>query len=104
MAEHAWRAGLGRRGFLKGAALSGAALGGAAASPSVGMTQPVAAVPAAVAPSLPRPTAPVPRAEDTSHREEGLTYSSCGGDYMVDVLRSLGIEYFAATPGNTFMG
>ena len=23
---------------------------------------------------------------------------------MVDVLRSLGIEYFAATPGNTFMG
>lgn len=33
-----------------------------------------------------------------------LTYSSCGGDYMTDVIRGLGIEYFAATPGNTFMG
>jgi acetolactate synthase I/II/III large subunit len=31
-------------------------------------------------------------------------YTSCGGDYMLDVLRSLGVEYFAATPGNTFMG
>jgi len=29
---------------------------------------------------------------------------SCGSDFMVDVMRGLGIEYVAAIPGNTFKG
>jgi acetolactate synthase-1/2/3 large subunit len=71
---------LGRRDFLKGAAVGGLA---AAASPL-----------AAAAGQQP-PAAP---------RDPSAAGVSCGSDYMVDVIRSLGIEYFAATPGNTFMG
>lgn len=71
---------VGRRNFLKGAAMGGLA---AATTPLVTAAQ------------QPRPTAAA--ASDAA----GLP---CGSDYMVDVIRSLGIEYFAATPGNTFMG
>src|SRR5262245_12996751 len=96
---------VGRRHFLKGAALGGVA---AAAAPVV-IAQTEEAGPGPSAPpkvdaSLPRPAGAVPRSEESSARDRSATYSSCGGDYMVDVLRSLGIEYFAATPGNTFMG
>jgi acetolactate synthase-1/2/3 large subunit len=93
---------VGRRGFLKGAALGGMA---AVAAPAIAAGQasdPSGASPAD--PSHPRMPAPHPPSEESTPREEGVTYSSCGGDYMVDVLRSLGIEFFAATPGNTFMG
>ncbi len=100
---------LARRHFLKSAALGGVAAvatplaraqteeSGVGASSS-GETQP------RVDPSQPRPATPHPRSEEATPRDQSLTYSSCGGDYMVDVLRSLGVEYFAATPGNTFMG
>jgi acetolactate synthase I/II/III large subunit len=46
----------------------------------------------------------------TRDAEQGLpppvevTQTSCGSDFMVDVLRGLGIEYAAAIPGNTFKG
>jgi acetolactate synthase I/II/III large subunit len=33
-----------------------------------------------------------------------VTQSRWGGDFMVDVMRALGIEYVAAIPGNTFKG
>jgi hypothetical protein len=100
---------LGRRRFLQSAALGGVA---AVAAPVVGAQTEVAAdAPSAKnasAPKLdasqPRPVAPHANAEESTPRDESATYSSCGGDYMVDVLRSLGIEYFAATPGKTFMG
>ncbi|MGZ6011188.1 MAG: thiamine pyrophosphate-binding protein, partial [Caulobacteraceae bacterium] len=97
----------GRRGFLKGAAIGGIA---AAATPAISAAQgaPGAKPPAGSAaradPNQPRPAQPIPPSAETSNRDEGATYSTCGGDYMTDVLRSLGIEYFAATPGNTFMG
>src|SRR6185312_13980016 len=68
--------GMQRRRFLKGAAAGGLA--------------------AAVA--------PLTSGAEATPRPEGGTNASCGSDYMVDVVRSLGIEYFAATPGNTFMG
>ncbi len=87
---------VGRRAFLKGAALGGAAL----AAPVVAEAQ----TDPKPDPSQPRPAKPVSTAEETLSRPEGVTYSSCGGDYVVDVMRSLGIEYFAATPGNTFLG
>ena len=110
MAEEQSGAKVGRRGFLRGAALGGIA---AAASPVIASAQDAAvrankaqaeAGKANADPAAPRSPGPLKPSEEHTDREEGLTYSSCGGDYMVDVLRSLGIEYFAATPGNTFMG
>jgi acetolactate synthase-1/2/3 large subunit len=103
--DHAKGARLGRRHFLKGAALGGVA---AVAAPVVGAQTEVDASsgekPPKVDASQPRSATPLARSEEVTPRDQSLTYSSCGGDYMVDVLRSLGIEYFAATPGNTFMG
>src|ERR1044071_8750412 len=101
---------VGRRHFLKGAALGGVV---AAAAPVVraqteagapGAASSAAASTGAANSNAPRPGGTTPRSEETSVRDRSVTYSSCGGDYMVDVMRSLGIEYFAATPGNTFMG
>ena len=98
---------LARRHFLTSAALGGvAAVAGTVASAQTGAASAASSTEtqSKVDPSQPRPAAPTPRSEESTSRDESLTYSSCGGDYMVDVLRSLGIEYFAATPGNTFMG
>jgi thiamine pyrophosphate-dependent acetolactate synthase large subunit-like protein len=95
----------GRRGFLKGAAIGSIA----AAAPAIGAAQ-EAPKPAAGSAAraggggAPRPAQPVSIGAESTARDEGATYTSCGGDYMTDVLRSLGVEYFAATPGNTFMG
>jgi thiamine pyrophosphate-dependent acetolactate synthase large subunit-like protein len=103
-------AAVGRRGFLKGAALGGIA---AAAAPAVEAAAATATPPpeSAKGPATPatnqsteRLMTPVPTKDESSDRDLGKVYDSCGGDYMVDVLRSLGIEYFAAVPGNTFMG
>src|SRR5262245_39314149 len=98
-------ASLARRHFLKSAALGGVA---AVAAPVVGaQTEPASAdggsgeMPRLDA-SQPRSASPLAPSQETTPRDESLTYSSCGGDYMVDVLRSLSIEHFAATPGNTF--
>jgi len=114
--------GLARRQFLKGAALGGVAAVAAPATlaqtEEAGVVAPAASgqpdsgtarqPDSSTAPARntnePRAATPHPRSEEATPRDESLTYSSCGGDYMVDVLRSLGIEYFAATPGNTFMG
>ena len=101
MADDGTPAKVGRRGFLKGAALGGIA---AAATPAIAAAQAASGVGAKVDPNQPRPAAPVTSSAEFTARDEGATYSSCGGDYMTDVLRSLGIDYFAATPGNTFMG
>jgi acetolactate synthase I/II/III large subunit len=102
---------VGRRGFLKGAALGGMAaattpvIAAAQGTPGTGATGPRAAAEAAARdPNQPRAARPVSTVTESTDRQEGLTYTTCGGDYMTDVLRSLGIEYFAATPGNTFMG
>lgn len=101
MADDGTPAKVGRRGFLKGAALGGIA---AAAVPAIGAAQTAPGAGVKADPNQPRPAAPVSTSAEFTARDEGQTYSSCGGDYMTDVLRSLGIEYFAATPGNTFMG
>lgn len=96
----------GRRRFLQ-SALGGVA---AVAAPLAGAApEPVKSAEGAprstgVGPGRPRPAGPIAPSQEFTARDEGVTYSSCGGDYMVDVMRSLGIEYFAATPGNTFMG
>jgi acetolactate synthase I/II/III large subunit len=91
-----------RRDFLKGAAVTGAA----------------ALVPDAVASAAQAPAqaaaaqGPRPAAAPTSAREadpppsEGdlLTTDRPGGDFMVDVLKSLNLEYVASNPGSSFRG
>jgi len=93
---------VGRRGFLKGAALGGVA---AIAAPATGAAAAQQAAPTpATNQGTERLMTPVPTKDESSDRPLGKVYDSCGGDYMVDCLRALGIEYFAAVPGNTFMG
>ena len=88
-----------RRSFLKGAALGGA---GAIAAPLAAKAQPegdVAAPAQARTPPRPNQAAEQGRPPPAAP-EAGLA----GSDYMVDVMRGLGIEYVAAIPGNTFKG
>jgi len=87
---------LGRREFLK----SGAAIGGALgiASPAAAAAQgSEAKQPALPAPDLHAETGPV----DTTPR---TTIARSGSDFMVDVIKGLGITYIAANPGSTFRG
>lgn len=86
-----------RRGFLKAAAAGGIA---AAVVPATSG----AAQQGAPATGGPRNAGPVPPNVEGGAVAGSRPTSSCGSDYMVDVIRGLGIEYFAATPGNTFMG
>src|SRR5687768_166406 len=86
-----------RRDFLKGAAVTGAA----------------ALVPASVAAEPPQTAAPAqsPGGAPIAGREadpvvdvEALTTDRPGGDFMVDVLKSLNIDYIASNPGSSFRG
>ena len=70
---------VGRRGFLKGAAAGAAGF---------------VAAPLAAAQQEQRPDSP---AEVTGNEKPG-------SDFMVDVLKTLGIEYCAANPGSSFRG
>src|SRR5439155_12139126 len=82
----------GRRKFLKGAAVAGAA------------TLATPGKPAVAAPTR-RVTTPLqdPRAETGTPPEvEVLTADHCGSDFMVDVIKSLDIEYFCANPRSSF--
>jgi acetolactate synthase-1/2/3 large subunit len=75
---------VGRRGFLKGAAVGAA---GFAAAP-VGVAQQAEQ----------RATGEARSAVDVTGNEKP------GSDFMVDVLKTLGIEYCAANPGSSFRG
>src|SRR5947208_13765202 len=83
-----------RRKFLKGAAVAGAAT---LAAPG----QSAVAAPAARAAG--RPHLQDPRAETGTPPEvDVLTADHCGSDFMVDVIKSLEIEYVCANPGSSF--
>ena len=79
---------VGRRGFLRGAA-TGAAVGAAGllAKPPIALAQRAAEKP-----------------EATGGPAEVTSNNRCGADFMVDVIKSLGIEYLAANPGTSFRG
>src|SRR5205823_496416 len=80
-----------RRKFLKGAAVAGAATLAAPGKSAV-------AAPAARAAG--RIPLQDPRAETGTPPEvDVLTTDHCGSDFMVDVIRSLEIDYFCANPG-----
>src|SRR5438105_6231788 len=87
-----------RRNFLKSAAVTGAAIVGSAAASEAQNAPPA---PAAAAPG----TAPIaPRETDPSLEADIVTTDRPGGDFMVDVLKSLNLEYVAANPGSSFRG
>src|SRR5262245_41782966 len=85
-----------RRGFLKGAGLAGAAA----------ITAPLKAAAAAQAPAPARAPVPMPdrAAEAGTPPAEVMTQTSCGSDFMIDCLKSLGFEYMAANPASSFRG
>jgi acetolactate synthase-1/2/3 large subunit len=87
-----------RRNFLKGAGLIGAA----AVTPSAVAT----AMPVEPAKKLKAPL-PGPRqvaAETMAPDADPVNQSSSGGDFMVDVLKSLGIEYLAINCASSYRG
>src|SRR5215831_15653905 len=90
---------IGRRRFLKQAAVTGAAVVTAGSSSAAAPQQ---------TPALARPAAPgvpaLPRESDPSPAAEVLTTDRPGGDFMVDVLKTLDFEYVAANPGSSFRG
>jgi thiamine pyrophosphate-dependent acetolactate synthase large subunit-like protein len=84
-----------RRNFLKSAAVTGAA--------AFATTTSAAAAPQAAAPA--QATAPTPpREADPPADVELLTTDRPGGDFMVDVIKSLDFEYVASNPGSSFRG
>jgi acetolactate synthase-1/2/3 large subunit len=87
---------VGRRNFLKTAAVTGAA----ALAPTAASA---AQAPAAASPAP--GTAPLPprEADPPANVETGITERP-GGDFMVDVLKSLNLEYIASNPGSSFRG
>jgi len=85
---------IGRRGFLKGAGV--AALGTSAG--------PVVAQPAQAPPSSPGAPPPNIAAETLPPADLAQQQSSSGGDFMVDVLKTIGFEYVTQTPASTFRG
>ncbi len=99
MARRKTPSAIGRRGFLKAATLAGTA---ALATPLTAQAQ---------APSAPPPAPSIPPTPNREAAERGtpndiqeLTQSSSGGDFMVDVMRGLGIEHAAAFVGSSFRG
>ncbi len=86
-----------RRDFLKSAAITGAA----AIVPGAGVV--ARPVHVAAAGRRPRPDA---AARNRSHGRgsKSLTTDRPGGDFMVDVIKSLNFEYVASNPGSSFRG
>jgi acetolactate synthase-1/2/3 large subunit len=87
-----------RRGFLKGAALGTAAL---VTKPNVGEAAQTQTARAASA-ALPTARELAAETEPPSTDVEVLTEDHPGADFMVDVLKSLGLEYIAAMPASSF--
>ena len=89
---------IGRRNFLKGATFGTAAI---AAAPAAN------ALPAAPAPERLKAAVPGPRqiaVETQAPAKDPATQSSSGGDFMVDVFKTLDIEYLAMNCASSFRG
>jgi acetolactate synthase I/II/III large subunit len=95
---------LNRRRFLKDAAAGAAAAGGAAliGAPVVGAQPQQAATPPRGTASPPSARALAAETEPLSVHADVLTADDPGSDFMVDVVKALGIEYIAANPGSSF--
>ena len=87
---------LDRRGFLKGAAIAG---GATVATEARAQTP---AAPAAAPKAAPPTAAQMAAEQDHPGEAERLTTEKTGSDFMVDVCKTLNIDYMAACPGSTF--
>ena len=79
-------------------------LAGMAAAPAAGLavttTKVAAQTQGQAAPSIP----PVPMTDRPTNDMPPQTIGKTGSDFMVDVLKSLDIDYIASCPGSTFRG
>src|SRR5689334_7729461 len=85
--------------------MAGIAVAGAAALPADPANAQVAKAPASA------PRGAVPPSAAQVHAEQGVPAAlpatdalSCGADFMVDVLKSLKIDYIFSNPGSSFRG
>jgi thiamine pyrophosphate-dependent acetolactate synthase large subunit-like protein len=92
MSEESLKGGIDRRNFLKGAAASAASAGVLAAASGAVSAQAVAQAAAPAAKGT----------EDDALEKSGKLIPRPGSDYMVDVIKTLGIDYIAANPGSSF--
>ncbi len=86
-----------RRGFFSAVAVGGAAA--LTARPETATAQPAPPTPSATPPG-----AATAAAETKTPHELPLTEGRSGSDYMVDVIKTLDIDYLACMPGSTFRG
>ena len=95
----------GRRGFLKGLVVSGgASVAASATMPGQAASAAAAAAGRPAAKAAP-PTGAVRAAErETPPELPALTTARTGSDFMVDVCKTLSLDYVAACPGSTFRG
>jgi acetolactate synthase-1/2/3 large subunit len=87
---------LARRNFLKGATLAGAATLASPTGVQAQLAHPNPRVTAMVRPDLVAETMPP--------SNDPVTQTSSGGDFMVDVLKTLNIDYCAINPASSFRG
>jgi len=95
-----------RRGFLKGAAAGAAALVAKPGITPAAAQAGQAGQAARAATPTPLPSAALAAAETSPPppRADVYTTDRPGSDFMLEVIKSLGIEYCAANPGSTFRG
>ena len=97
MAREDLRTKLNRRNFLAGVAIAGAA--GAAPAPEIAKAAaPAIALNATPQPSALRPSAAVAAAETGVPNVAAKTEGMPGSDFMVDVIKSLDIDYLPCNP------
>ncbi len=90
---------VGRRGFLKGAAVGAAAL---AAKPQLTLAQERTQQAAGRGAQTPSGAAVARETGAARPAAEARVIENPGSDFMVDVLKTLNIEYLSANPGSTF--
>jgi acetolactate synthase-1/2/3 large subunit len=102
-----------RRAFLQKGALAGAALVGTPAAATAQAAAPAsaggfgAAGPQAAAAPAPQAAPPLTHAVESAVPADVQVlgdHERAGSDYMLDVFKSLGFEYFFANPGSSFRG
>jgi acetolactate synthase I/II/III large subunit len=102
MARMDSRANVNRRKFLTGAAIAGATA--VTAHDVVKATPAPTSNASSAAPSALRPSAAVAAAETGSQAELAGVAGKPGSDYMVDVIKSLNVDYVFANPASSFRG
>jgi acetolactate synthase I/II/III large subunit len=97
--KHSKRHPLNRRGFLKSAAAGAAALAASPSSMQAGQAPPQIAL------EIPRPAGALAAETETVPASvDVLTEGRPGADFMVDVIKSLNVDYVCSNPGSSFRG